>query len=418
MSTRATIFIAMGLAATVLVAARLPANLEDVELTLTEVADSGSYRVFRYTVSNYTVSNPANSSWSIQRLVLDVSASSGAPMALPATGDFLNLTTWAVSTSPFAEVGPISPGDWRSVLNRSAELIWVAPSEGPVAIDSIPPDSALAGFGIRSSYLPGISTISAEPTWQACCSVPDPLTFENPERSEFAVTSDAVAPRYMPSEVDMDLLESQADAVCTDPLWITDSSFCTFLGDTLDAAQTRLAVNNYWGAKALLDTVYQHLLDRQGEPELHDNAFWMLFLNTDEVYQNIVPQHAIEAESTLCAHGPLSPAGTTAFFTITVSGDSLLVTSPHYIVAEVPGVDPEGSSCRKVWDFPLHGTEVVDVSIKMDSVTLGRELDEIYISFGAAGDTTIAAPQDSILISHDGATVSHIIYRLKTSGGS
>ena len=287
MITKATIF-AIGLASLVLLAT-VPRNLDEVELLLTEIADSSSYYVYRYTASN-----PASSSWGVQRLVLGVAASYGTPATLPATGDFLDVTTWSGATSSlsaFAEVGPIAPNGWESILTRSAQLIWNAPSEGPVAVDSIPRDSELAGFGIRSSYLPGLSSISAEPTWQACCSVHDSVTLENPERSDFATSSEAVAPRYMPSEVDIDLLQSQVAAVCSDPLWVNDTLLCTALADSLQAGEDRLAINNYRGAIAVLDSLSGVVQAEQGQ--IHDNAYWMLLLNLEQASENL---QAVQAE--------------------------------------------------------------------------------------------------------------------------
>lgn len=386
-------------------------GLSGVDLALSEIGDSGSYYVY-----SYGLVNPPQSTWGIATVAVGIGASSGTPGNLAVTGDLFDLTLSAAGAAPHAEVGPITPAGWEAALTRRAELAWYPPSTALSTDDSVAPGATKTGFGIRSSYLPGITSVAAEPTVESCCLVPDTVDGElyYPPRGRFAVTASTVAPRYMPSEVDLDLLQSQASAVCTNPLWITDSTFCALLSDTLDAAEARLAVNNYWGAAIALDTIYSELLQRQGESYLHDNAFWLLFLNTDAVYADLFPEDAQPAQSTLCAHGP---SGTTAYFTVVSTGDSLLVSSPHAIVAEVPGVDPEGSSCGQIWDFPLFGTELVDVWVRMDSVTAGREIDEIYVSFGMAGDTTIAAPQDSVLVSHDGAKLAEITFHLKTSGG-
>lgn len=387
-------------------------SLGDVEYKLAEVADSGSYFVY-----SYLLKNPASSTWGLRAATMDISASSGLPASLPATGPFEDLVAAMGGATPHAEVGPISPTGWGAIMNTRSGLLWSAPTSVTTSSDSIAPGDSLAGFGVRSSYLPGLRRMQYQPTVESCCQAPIDSTTETfwalPQH--YSVDGWSVGPRYMPSEVDLDLLQTQTDIVCEDPLWITNSALCTLLSDTLDVAQARLAVNNYWGAAVSLDTVYSQLFQHQGESYLHDNAFWLLVVNTDEVYINLVPQGASPGQSTLCAHGP---SGTTAYFTITASGDSLLVNSPHSILAEVPGVDPDGSSCGKIWDFPIIGTQLVNVSVKLDSLTSGRELDEIYISFGPAGDTTIAAPQDSVLISHDGATVTDITYHLKTSGST
>ena len=266
-------------------------SLEPVELVAYAVDDSSAYLVYRY----YAANHPA-SAGGISAILLDVSASPGTPSStLPATGRFINgpaITPLAVA--PHAEVGPISPANWLATLRRTAALRWSGATGGVYDNDSIAPGDTLAGLGIRSTFLPGVVSVSSVPTYQACCSEPWGTEEENPTRQhrdkdEFAVTATTVAPRYAPVEITLDIVQSQTSTVCTDPLWIDDSPLCTELIDSLDAADTRLASGDNTGARTALEGVLA-ILDAQREPTgpIEDNAYWLLRLNTEHVLDSIV----------------------------------------------------------------------------------------------------------------------------------
>ena len=358
----------LGFAGIALVAAILPSDLENVELTLTSLDDSASYLAYWYSASN-----GAGSTWSVQDLILNVEATSGTPATLPATGAFFNATTFSGATAsptPFAEVGPISPGGWEAILDHSAELTWAAPSEGMIALDSLPPDSTMTGFGIRSSYLPGLSTVYARPTWQACCSVYDTVTLENPEQSDFEVAAHAVVPRYKPEEITIGILQSQAAAVCSDPLWIDDGPTCSAVADSLERVEDFLDVYNYPGAKNLIANT-QAILDAEREPSgaIEDNAYWLLDTNLTQLEGNLPDLDF--SHIYLCAGGP---ANTTVSFNISVTAGVKTIRPPHEIEAEELGVDPLGSSCEEVWRLGINHAAVADVSIWVESVTAGMEV--------------------------------------------
>jgi hypothetical protein len=269
--------------ALLLAALSAPANLDPASVTVTEVADSGSYFVYVYTVSN-----PATSLWSVATVEFDVAASSGQPSALTATGPFRDLTVWAGATTPlsaYAPVGPINPSGWGATLTREAKLSFGVPSQGPVQLDSVPPGDSLAGFGIRSPYLPALTDVVALPTWQACCSIADSITWEAPSRRLFKATSTSIAPRYMPTEVTVDLLQVQLTAVCTDPLWITSGTLCAEFETLVDSAAAEFTGGDLQGAAMLLSDLFDRVeTERQ---QMHSNAYWLLYLNIRQAYANI-----------------------------------------------------------------------------------------------------------------------------------
>ncbi len=93
-------------------------SLDDVEYELVELADSGSYFVY-----SYVLKNPASSTWGLSAVVMDISASSGTPASLPATGPFEDLVAAFGGATPHAEVGPISPAGWRAIMNTHSALV-------------------------------------------------------------------------------------------------------------------------------------------------------------------------------------------------------------------------------------------------------------------------------------------------------
>jgi hypothetical protein len=105
-----------------------------------------------------------------------------------------------------------------------------------------------------------------------------------PRPADFAVIGYAVVPRYQPSEVSIDLLQSQLTAVCTDPLWLDDSTLCTEFGDLLDLAEGDEDDSNFYGAAAVLARL-QVRVSEEGS-EMHPNAYWLLGLNVEQAHAN------------------------------------------------------------------------------------------------------------------------------------
>jgi hypothetical protein len=98
----------------------------------------------------------------------------------------------------------------------------------------------------------------------------------------------------MPEEVDLALLQSQLDTVCTDPLWLDDSQLCTEFGDLLDLAEDEEGDDNFYGAAAVLG----HLKDRVSEEQssMEGNAFWLLSLNATQAESNALDSAAAVAD--------------------------------------------------------------------------------------------------------------------------
>jgi hypothetical protein len=125
------------------------------------------------------------------------------------------------------------------------------------------------------------------PTIQSCCSEPvdttEEIVYALP--SAYETSGWSVGPRYMPEEVDLALLQSQLDTVCTDPLWLDDSQLCTEFGDLLDMAEDEEGDGNFHGAAAVLN----HLLDRIGDEEaaFDANGYWLMSLSVQQAYENV-----------------------------------------------------------------------------------------------------------------------------------
>ncbi|HKI83636.1 MAG TPA: carbohydrate-binding protein [Candidatus Krumholzibacteria bacterium] len=98
----------------------------------------------------------------------------------------------------------------------------------------------------------------------------------------------ATVPRYMPSEVTVDLLQSQISTVCTGPLWIDDAGLCSQLSDSLDAAETRLANDDFIGARAAVGAAGEIVYaNREPFGAIESNAEWLLRLNLAQLLENL-----------------------------------------------------------------------------------------------------------------------------------
>lgn len=282
--------------------------LEPVNVALTSLEDSGSYFVYRYVVRN-----PGGSAGGIAEVRLAVDAPEGTSgSVLPATGPFRNgpSLTSSIPVTPHVEVGPVSPTDWQASLGRDAELAWYGVNGLDIDFDSIAPGDSLTGVGVRSSYLPGIRDVRATPTLQACCSEPWGTEETNPDRAhplpeDSAVLSLTVGPTYDRSTMQLDTLAALLDRVCTAPLWIDDSTLCTEMEDSLDAAAARLAIDDYEGAAVAItgvgDLADANRTIRGGDVE--ENAYWMLKINSDHVADTIAARQSPVAYGGRCAEG-------------------------------------------------------------------------------------------------------------------
>ena len=266
--------------------------IDAMDLQLTALDDSSEYFVYRYTAIN-----PPTSTQGVAAVRLNVSASPGmSAVSLPATGRFLDGSAVAspLPVAPHAQVGPISPSGWQASLDRmTPHLDWYGVNGRMFDHDSIAPGDSLPGLGIRSTYLPAIREVGAVPTWQSCCQEPWGTSEDNPMRAHrdpeyFMITSYAIAPGYRPEEITINLLQNQLNAICSEPLWLTNSSLCSEFGNLLLNAYNEYHLFNdpYDAALSLSD-----LRDRVDaeQAQMEPEAYWLLHYNVRQAYANVVP---------------------------------------------------------------------------------------------------------------------------------
>ncbi len=259
-------------------------GLRGVIVELQAVGDSGSY--LRY---DYVVWNPDNSFWAVAQLGMDLTAPRGSGRkALPATGRFRHglATGGRVPVIEHVPAGPISPPNWQAWLLNSGILAWFGTRGGLHARDSIASGARLSGFGIRTTYLPGIRSVWAEPTWQSCCARPRPPGPDvppdvHPVPDEFRVTGLTVGPTLHPDSVSIQLLQAFHARTCTDLRWITDAGLCASHGARLGRARQALTQADRIGARAELRRFLSELEAQHGAGPVNDNAYWLLKVNAE-----------------------------------------------------------------------------------------------------------------------------------------
>jgi hypothetical protein len=261
-------------------------GLGGVIVDLRAVGDSGSY--LRY---DYIVRNPGSSSWAIAVVRMDLTAPRGTgTKTLPATGRFRHGAAMRGSAPLIDHVpaGPISPESWQSWLLRDGFLDWYGlRNRGAQNLDSIAPGASLSGFGIRSTYLPGIRSVWAEPTWQSCCSRPRPPQpdvppEEHPSPDEFRVKGLTVGPTLHPDSVSIQVLQAFHARTCTELRWITDAGVCASLGATLGRVRQAVTQADRTGTRTELRSFVSELEAQHGVGRpVNDNAYWLLRVNAE-----------------------------------------------------------------------------------------------------------------------------------------
>lgn len=345
---------------------RFLASLEPMNFQLIALDDSQDYFVYRYTAAN-----PATSTQGVAVIRLDVSASSGPSVtSLPATGRFLDgsAVESSLPVAPHAQVGPISPAEWQAVLDRSTPfLYWLGVNGRMFDYDSIAPGDSLPDLGIRSTFFPAVREVGAVPTWQSCCQEPWGTDEENPDRMHrepeyFMVPSYALAPGYRAEELTIGLLQDQLDTICTDPLWLNNSTLCSEFSDLLSDAQFSLILGDAYGAAAKLAELRDRVDAEQGQME--PEAYWLLYYNVRQTYWNVAPPLKLEctpstverALSVSCT--PTPPPGVP--FEIT---DWAFVGGPNSQFQVTPGPEPPAT-----WDGPMVVGGTVSVYANVDSM--------------------------------------------------
>ena len=261
---------------------QVPSPLTRVDQEVEGVADSGTYLLYLYRITNARESKGAAADFS-----MDVSAPRGTGFpTLPATGRFMHGAGFrGVDLARFRDhvpVGPISPTNWESALTKEARLDWYGGSGGALGeYQNIAPGDSLGGFGLRSPYLPGIRQSWAQPTFLSCCATARPATAtsdaEYPDPSEFEISGWTVGPAYSPDRMSIELLRRLFDRACGDLAWIGPKNTCEALRATLGPRERGEAAAGREQLRAFL----QELDAQHNRPEGHvsDNAYWLLKVN-------------------------------------------------------------------------------------------------------------------------------------------
>jgi hypothetical protein len=147
----------------------------------------------------------------------------------------------------------------------------------------------MRGFALRSRHLPGITPVSLSPS-QACCQEPqlsDDGTPFYPLASSFSVSGFTVAPRFLASEVSLELLRQQATAVCSEPVWINDRRVCSQLAGILDTANGMLNDGDRGGAASAVEDFRKTVEDLRLSEAVDPNAYWLLSVNSSHVSRTL-----------------------------------------------------------------------------------------------------------------------------------
>jgi len=257
--------------------------LDAVRFEVTAVTDSAQYLLYEYRIVISTSSRGG-----VAGLSVDLSAPLGTGLiTLPFTGD-LQRSDGGPHAPDHVPVGGIAPDRWKMmVVYYRAHLDWYAADFGvvtngtglPASADSAPPGGSKAGFGLRSSYLPGIRRFSAHPTYQSCCTQPNDRG-EYPNPSFFPATGFTVAPTVRPQDMGLSVVQSDLQRVCGSLRWITDGAVCGSLRSKLKQATQALQRSDSKDVKGSLRAFLAELDARHGPGmPVSDNAYWLLKVN-------------------------------------------------------------------------------------------------------------------------------------------
>jgi hypothetical protein len=259
--------------------------LDRVSLTVRTISTVDGHLIY-----NYRFGNAATSRASVASLALDLSAPLGTGHEwLPEAGPARHRLPGRQTATPLDHVpaGPISPERWTAVIDIDGQLRWWG-IEGapPMDTDTIAPGRSLDGFGVRSTYLPGIRDFFAKPSWQSCCAKPIPgsVDGEHPDPDEFLAVGRTVAPTRAPSEL-ADPVRAIAlirrDVAAGYGLgWIPGGLRVVF-GVHLDAAGAAAVSRDNTAVGRQLDALLKELETYRGR--LNDNAYWLLRINAQYV---------------------------------------------------------------------------------------------------------------------------------------
>lgn len=259
--------------------------LRSVEMKVYEIADSGSYYLYRYRTINAPASRGGAATFS-----LDLSAPAGTGfLTLAWTGRFVHgaAVRGVTGARDHVPVGPVSPANWEAFLNKDATLDWYGSHGGFEGdVDSVAPADSADGFALRSPYLPGIRASWAAPTFRSCCTGLRPgnqsSELENPNPREFRVAGWTVGPTVRPGDLSVDRVRADLTQVCGALRWIADSAACGALHASLDPA----AAAAHRGDRATVSETLRAFVDALGTRHrvgqaVSDNAYWLLKVDAE-----------------------------------------------------------------------------------------------------------------------------------------
>ena len=267
--------------------------LDDVAFETTTIDDSSGYLVYHYRLSNSRSSRAA-----VAWVHVDLSGARGTGLVvLPSTGEFHNTTGIAVGpVSDHVPVGVIAPHNWSAFLTSNGLVSWAArqgygtdgTSALPFTSDSAAVGGSKDGFGLRSSYFPGIRHFSAEPTLGSCCARPKPGSGEYPAPGEFRVRSVTVAPTIRSEDISVETVRSDLQQVCGPLGWIPDRSACGSFRSLIQDAAAAMQRPDTQRAKQALSSLLQELDNQHGPGKpVNDNAYWLLKVNATHLLAHL-----------------------------------------------------------------------------------------------------------------------------------
>lgn len=255
-------------------------------LQLDAIEDSADYWIYRYSLSNPVAGQHPLAAAYID--LVDPSAT-GQPVRLPSSGVYDSIDahgrTFTRTDRGFTvPLGASTPGAWK-LVEMTDGIAWGNVRGVAWELDGLEPGSTLAGFALRSPFLPGLRSARTEPAWAACCAEPWGTPEENPDGihhdpASFAETFEVPAPTHSPDALGLPEIVQQLTASCTTLGWITNQGVCNSLQVKLDAVAANLAAGNPTAASNEL-VAFANELDALNVKFISPEAYWMLKVNAE-----------------------------------------------------------------------------------------------------------------------------------------
>lgn len=250
----------------------------DLQLVRVVFAD-GAYEY------HYRAVNPPGSTAGIELVGVDLSAPRGTGFELLSGSDRLSRVASAPHSVELTDHVPLavkSPGGWQAFIGVKGAAEWWS-ATGGVTMDSlVRPGTQLAGFVVRSTWLPGPRAYWMHPDWAICCSEPrDTIDDEHPRPADFRLTGTTIGPAVAPVALTLRMLREQLDFSCESG-WISHHGICRSLAAKLAHAEALQGRGQTAQSRSVLRAFVAELDAQHGpEPGKHvsDAAFAMLTTN-------------------------------------------------------------------------------------------------------------------------------------------